>query len=62
MNLKYNKTKSQPQQNEVEDFGKNKVKKKSLKPLQDSKLNLKSKKFWQERFDDEGDDLERFIR
>ena len=62
MNLKYNKTKSQSKENEVEDFGKNKNKKKSLKPFTEPKLNLKSKKFWQERFDDEGDDLERFIR
>lgn len=62
MNLKHNKTKSLSKTNEVEDFGKNKARKKTLRPVNDSKINLKSKKFWQERFDDEGDDLERFIR
>ncbi len=28
----------------------------------DTKVNLKSKKFWEEIYDDEGDELERFLR
>lgn len=33
------------------------------KPLNnESKINVKSKKFWEEIYDNEGDDIEKFIR
>ncbi|MFZ1704152.1 MAG: hypothetical protein WAT79_07385 [Saprospiraceae bacterium] len=62
MNLKNNKPKGFSQDVEKEEFGKFKAKKKPAKLKEDSKIDLKSKKFWQERFDDEGEDLERFIK
>jgi|APTNR8051073442_1049403.scaffolds.fasta_scaffold167760_1 hypothetical protein len=62
MNVKNNKSKNQVTPFEKEDFGKIKPKKKVAKLKDDGKVNLKSKKFWQERYEDEGEDLERFIR
>lgn len=44
-------------QDEVEYF---KPKKKA--PAVDTKVNIKSKKFWEEIYDTEGDEIEKFIR
>jgi hypothetical protein len=62
MNLKNNKTKKSVSDTESEEFGKFKPKKKPVKLKDDGKVNIKSKKFWQERYDDEGEDLEKYIR
>jgi hypothetical protein len=62
MNLKNNRMKTPSVQMEMDEFGKFKPKKKPLKLKEESKINLRSKKFWQERYEDEGEDLERFIR
>lgn len=62
MNLKNNKIKKVSSDLDSEEFGKFKPKKKLVKPKGDEKIDLKSKKFWQERYEDEGEDLEKFIR
>jgi hypothetical protein len=57
--MKNNKTKK-PSSSSYDDFEMTKPKKKLQK--EPEKINLKSKKFWKERYEDEGEDLERFIR
>ncbi|MBK6364291.1 MAG: hypothetical protein IPN49_16085 [Saprospiraceae bacterium] len=62
MNVKNNKIKKPNSDAESEEFGKFKPKKKPVKLKDEGKVNVKSKKFWQERYDDEGEDLEKYIR
>ncbi len=57
--MKNNKIKK-PSSSGYDDFEILKPKKKLQKETE--KINLKSKKFWKERYEDEGEDLERFIR
>jgi len=57
--MKNNKTKK-PSSSNYDEFEMIKPKKKLQK--ESEKINLKSKKIWKERYEDEGDDLERFIR
>lgn len=62
MNTKNNRLKSKTFEKETEEFQLVKHKKRPFKAKEDGKINLKSKRFWQERYEDEGEDLERFIR
>jgi len=55
-----NKQKSTTKGGQSEDFDLSKRKKKSN--LTPSKVNVKSKKFWEKVVDDEGDDIEKYIR
>ncbi|MBK8348635.1 MAG: hypothetical protein IPL08_13865 [Saprospiraceae bacterium] len=38
------------------------VKPKKKLPTTDGKINVKSKKFWEELYDNEGDEIEKFMR
>lgn len=62
MNTKNNRLKNKSFEPEADDLHKLKIKKKPLKAKDDSKVNVKSKRFWQERYEDEGEDLEKYIR
>jgi hypothetical protein len=58
--------KSIKQQKSPKDFSKEeldfkKPKKKNL-VLQESKINVKSKKFWEELYDNEGEEIQKYIR
>lgn len=58
--MKNNKSKKATKggnENEIENL----KPKKKLTPSE-SKVNVKSKKFWEEIYDNEGDDIEKFIR
>jgi len=58
--MKINKLKKSSPPKKAEDSDSFKLSKKVVKDS--PKVNVKSKKFWQERFEDEGEDLEKFIR
>ncbi|HMT51805.1 MAG: hypothetical protein IPG48_15250 [Saprospiraceae bacterium] len=58
--MKNNKSKKTPKGTTGEDSELIKPKKKL--PVTDSKINVKSKKFWEEIYDNEGDEIEKFIR
>ena len=58
--MKNNKSKKTPKGNTGEETELFKPKKKL--PATDSKINVKSKKFWEEIYDNEGDEIEKFIR
>ncbi|MBK9736800.1 MAG: hypothetical protein IPO92_18305 [Saprospiraceae bacterium] len=38
------------------------IKPKKKLAINDSKVNIKSKKFWEELYDDEGEELEKYLR
>ena len=58
--MKNNKSKKTPKGTTGEDSELIKPKKKL--PVTDSKINVISKKFWEEIYDNEGDEIEKFIR
>lgn len=58
--MKTNINKTKVKSRFEEEAEKIKPKKKMAAP--DNKVNLKSKKFWNDVFDDEGEDIEKYIR
>lgn len=58
--MKNNKQKKVFKISHQEESEKLKAKKKAMNT--DSKVNVKSKKFWEEIYDNEGDEIEKFIR
>jgi hypothetical protein len=58
--MKNNKQKSSVKSKPLEEFEANKPKKKMVP--NDSKVNVKSNKFWDELYDDEGDEIQKYLR
>ncbi len=58
--MKNNKQKSSVKIKPLEEFDANKPRKKMVP--NDSKVNVKSNKFWNELYDDEGDDIQKYLR
>lgn len=58
--MKNNKQKINVKSKAQEEFELNKPKKKMVP--NDSKVNVRSNKFWDELYDDEGEDIEKYIR
>jgi hypothetical protein len=58
--MKNNKQKTNVKSKAQEEFELNKPKKKMVP--NDSKVNVRSNKFWDELYDDEGEDIEKYIR
>jgi len=58
--MKNNKSKKPSVKPKVDEFEAVKPKKKIGK--EDTKINVRSKKFWEKLYDDEGEELEKFIK